>query len=457
MPIFVPPQKPVREEVKPVHVTKEPYKGLPVDAQKTAVSQLLVYIEGSSWTVTYYRQLVTNDGELSAQQPGRAPIEQQYQVINGFELKVTSPLTSSFEGETGESKLSGGATIYPSFRPNKGDMFIADIGDGRIAVFSVESVEQKNVLRDTTYAIEYNVVNYLNDELKLDLERKTVKTTYFHRDFVVAGQNPIVVDTEHERILVMTKAIEDLRERYMNFCYSHESKTFLVPRQDEPTYDPYVMDALDYWFPYQKQPASRRVKHYATGGQDGFQVNTLWESLIRGDAVLLDQAVHECDTISVKSIPALNYFRGIRFSPLERVLYPKERDLVLYGRAYPVEHARLISPYSQPEREAIELAYAIRNSILNGTGDIPPDQITIPMIHPVGCDDYYVLSERFYTKSTYGQSHLELQTWKYLDKQEMQSDILVQLINDVKNWGPMECFYYIPVLVLLLNAAIKRV
>jgi len=456
-PLFVPAATPVAEEKKPIYTSKTPYKGLPVDAQKTAVSQMLVYVEGSSWIVTYYRQLLTTDNEVSAQQPDRAPIEQQYQVINGFELKVTDPLTSSFEAETSESKLSGGGTIYPSFRPNKGDMFIADIGDGRRAVFEVTEVEQKNIFRDTTYAIQYQVVDYLTEERKVDLERKTVKTTYFHREFVISGQNPIVIEGEHNAILVMGKAIEDLRVRYMAQCYDAATKTFLVPRQHKKTYDPFMMDILDYWFPYQTQPADKRIKHYVPGGDQGFEVLTLWQCLIRGDAVLIDQLEREFDTVSVSQLPARAYFRGLRFSAIERTLFPKNRGLSVDGRDVAITHERLVSPYSEPEIEAIELTYAIRNRILNGTGDIPPDQITVPLIHPVGCDDFYVLSERFYTKSTYGQSHLEYQTWRYLEKMELDTDVLIRLINDVPNWGLMERFYYIPVLVLLLNAAMKRV
>ncbi len=100
------------------------------------------------------------------------------------------------------------------------------------------------------------------------------------------------------------------------------------------------------------------------------------------------------------------------------------------------------------------MRYAVRRKVLNGLGDVPPAELFVPLIHPVGIDDYYVLSEYFYNKSQYGQSKLELQTRALLKGNALDIAVLLELLEDVPNWEPMEMFYYIPLLSFLIRKAI---
>ena len=154
-------------------------KGVVVDTRYESKANLLTHVEGSSWNVNYYSQVLNADNAPIGQQVDRNAIYQQYTFIEMFELKVTQPLTSSQDSTTKEMTLIGTANVYPHVIPNRGDMFIADVGDGRTAIFKVTSCERKSIFKDTCYSIDYILTNYTTKELRADLDNKVIKKYAF--------------------------------------------------------------------------------------------------------------------------------------------------------------------------------------------------------------------------------------------------------------------------------------
>jgi hypothetical protein len=77
---------------------------------------------------------------------------------------------------------------------------------------------------------------------------------------------------------------------------------------------------------------------------------------------------------------------------------------------------------------------------------------SFPLIKPVLIDDYYVLSEAFYTNEGV-LSALEIQVRDYLNHKTLSLDLMEQLIADYPNWPVLEQFYYGPILALLCKEA----
>ena len=67
----------------------------------------------------------------------------------------------------------------------------------------------------------------------------------------------------------------------------------------------------------------------------------------------------------------------------------------------------------------------------------------------------YVLSGNFYTEAPLGQSRLELLTGIMLRQYPVNCNALFEVCNSVSLWGRLEKFYYIPLLIVLLNAALR--
>lgn len=448
---------PIPTPAKEPYVSEKPYKGSEVESERHPVSSLLPYVKGFSWIVDYYRQYLTKDEESSAEQVSREAVYQQYQLIRGFELKVTSALQQDFESEAAEHSMVGTATIYPSFKPIKGDMFTADLFDGRAGLFTIREVSQKTIFQDSTYEVEYEIVDFLDDRRKQDLESKVVVRTVFVRDFALNQQNPLVLDSEYEQIQRLRRGVEVLQKQYFWALYNQETQTFPVPKQRVATYDPFLAGFFSYAFPVSLRDPRSEVTIYHVGGDPGFKSKTFWDLLKESSDDFEGFITKEFDTISTRVFVGQPVLNAIGYSRMERVLFPKGAEInaeYLNRHQHQVLHQRLDSPYSLEAWGEIELRYAVRRKVLNGLGDVPPAELFVPLIHPVGIDDYYVLSEYFYNKCQYGQSKLELQTRALLKGNALDIAVLLELLEDVPNWEPMEMFYYIPLLSFLIRKAI---
>ena len=438
-------------------VSERPYTQSPVDSERTPYSSLLPYVKGSPWTVDYYRQLLTKDEELAATSETRESIYQQYQLIKKFELRVQNGLSPSFQEEEGAHEMTGSAVIYPSFKPNKNDTIVADLFDGRIGVLNVTAARQMNIFQDSTYEIDYEVVAFLTDRKAVELKGKVVKTTVFVRDFALNGQNPLVLEEEYEQIQFLREGVSVLQKQYFWELYNQETKTIPIPKQRDGTYDSYLMKFFDSAFPIQDRDSTRPLTRYIVEGDPAFEDKTFWDMLVESSNAFESFIVKEFDTISTRYLRTYPVINGIAYSRLKRILFPKGRDIneayLAVQRRTP-DHRRIDSPYSEAEWGEMDLRYAVRRKILNGLGDVPPVDLFVPLVHPVGIDDFYVLTEYFYSNATYGQSKLELQTRALIERRQLHVPTLVELFNDVPNWGPMERFYYIPLLAFLIRKAI---
>lgn len=444
-----PPQEP--------YVTEKPYVGSEVDSERTPVSSLLPYVKGTPWQVDYYRQYLTKDEEASSEQVTREAVYQQYQLIRQFEFRVTSPLSTDFDEESGEHSMSGSANIYPSFKPIKGDMFTADLFDGRAGLFTIKDVRQKTIFQDSTYEVDYEIVDFLNDRRKHDLESKVVVHTVFVRDFALNQQNPLVLEEEWDTIQQLRKGVDVLCKQYFWALYNQETKSFPIPKQRVATYDQFLIKFVDYAFPVSQRDTLKEVTKYYTGGDPSLTSKTFWDLLIESDDSFEGFIVKEFDTISTRHFGLQPTLNSIAYSRFDRLLFPKDKDLndaYLTFHKREADHQRLDSPYSLEEWGEMELRYAVRRQILNGLGEVPPADLYVPLIHPVGIDDYYVLTEYFYNQAIYGQSQLELQTRALIKGNRLDASVLLKLLKDVPNWGPMEMFYYVPLLAFLIRKAI---
>lgn len=228
----------------PVQVTAPEYKGVTVDTKMVPLSSLLTHVEGASWSVNYYSQVLDRDSATAGQGLGTNPIHQQYRLIKQMELKVTSPLMMSQDPESKVITYSGQATAYPFVIPNEGDMFLADIGDGREGIFQIHTVTRMSVFKQTCHTIEYRVVDFTDPQRLADFERKTVQTFQYDKDFLMHGQNPLLFEEDYANVAYLRKNYKLLTDRYFKLFFGREFNTMLVPLQLTPTYDHFITGAL---------------------------------------------------------------------------------------------------------------------------------------------------------------------------------------------------------------------
>jgi hypothetical protein len=440
----------VVEKPTTVKIAAPQYRGVVVDTRYLPSSALLTNIEGSSWSVNYFSQVLNADNALSGQQMNLNAIYQQYRMIEKFELKVTTPLSSSQDTDTSQMNVTGAANVYPFLIPNVGDMFLADIGDGREGVFRITLSERRSIFKDTCYGIEYQLVDYSTEERRADFASKTIQKFLFMKDFLQYGQNPLLLAEDATNIRTLQGRYYELTRDYFRNFTSNEYKTLLIPSQPSTIYDHFVTKVMTTIVSTTDAREVSSIRRLNVDGDDAMKATNLWDCLLERDKRLLDLAARESGTILTKMFSRNARHEGIYYSGISYVVYFKDPELTvdygLYKQSQPLSATRLIPV---PSRSPVASAL-FEPTVLNGVAGAGA-----PLLHPVLIDNHYVLSEAFYTRSEAGQSKLELAVHDYLDGEAPNFKSLVEFCDSYHAWGPLERYYYTPILLILMKSAIR--
>lgn len=433
------------------------YRGVTVDSRFTPLNTLLQHVEGSRWTTNYYSQILGRDSELTGQQLDRSPVYQQYALIEGLELLVSSPLTSTQNAESKSMDITGAATMYPGTIPNKGDMFLADIGDGRQGIFVVTTAEKKSHLREAYYTIEYSLKNYAEADSNYleDLERKTIKRFKFVREFTTFGQNPQILSESYNELLEFGKLYKSLLAVYLAEFFSLEEQTLLVPDQLQPTYDPFLTQSFVDWIGTEEHPYMGKIKLPSVRDDRVMLQPTIWECIKQMDDDLLPvivQRVGLADRAQWRNWPA---YSGVYFTKIEKIVYPRiERtDVDADHDNQCLDPATLDLQAGQNRFSGMSRSFS--TTTLDGFTVPGPTPTALPDIISVTSDDYYVFSEGFYSRVPVPATNLERLALAAIRGQAINREDLMRIARKALTMPNLERFYYTPVILALLKVATR--
>lgn len=406
------------------NIRAEPIRDVSVDTKYIPRRMLLTHIEGFKWVVEYYSQFLGQDTELAPLQLGRPEVYQQYLRIKSFEMRVQSPLQQAQDSSNKEFTYTGSAAVFPGITPNKGDMFVADIGDGRLGLFTVTEVEQKSILRDTSYVIEYGLKDYLTEVYRNELNSKTVKEVTFVKDFYLYGKNPLLVNSEKENYDNVKQYLSDFSEMFYGLFYSTEYSTLLRPSDTETTYDPYIAEFVMKLVSVDVHSRYRNVRSLNWDRGDVHQHATVLDALLPKKPSILTYAHKHYELARTSSFPGHPLLGTLRYSGV----------------------ARCVKAFTQSE------------TVMPIT-DLP-DEVEITTLDPVyeqGSFDTYLFSPAFYQRVYGSMSQLELLTYRYLNDKPIVLPDLLRLCGQVTTLNLIDKFYTIPILLLLLNDVVREI
>ena len=446
---FIPPQ--------PKVVVTEPPKrqSVEVDSKYDPVSNLLTHIEGSTWTVTYYSQVLTKDSPLAGQMVNRAAIYQQYIQVTDMELKVVTPLSTTQDEASKSMKITGSGSIYPFLIPNVGDIFKADIGDGNSGLFRVILSERKSIFKNTIHSIEYILIETSANEQSYsehieDLNDKIVDKIIYVRDFLQHGQNPLLQPEEFKVIEELRDFYSNIIERYFKSFVSNEYKTLLVPGQMYPTYDHFLTKSVMSFFTARESNDLRQIRILNVDDDEAMKSTNIWDMLKQKDFKMFKYCFKRAGLVTSMSFTQNPMLEGIYHSGVKMVVYPLDPitnvDHSSYQLCKPVYEDGLVDTLS-PIRDLSEL---IKDNEFQGL--TLPDN---PVIHKVLVDEYYVLSEAFYQKDRPNMSVLELCVMDYLENKAPNLKAILDICNTIHAFGRLENYYYTPILLLLIRGAVR--
>lgn len=460
------PKPPVPKPIDPIQVkaVDEGYKGVTVDSAVTPLANIIQYAEGHSWEVEYFSQVLGADDEPQPHAIDRSAPYQQYVLVKGFELKVTSPLTPSQDQESRSMVLEGTALVPTGLIPNKGDAFFADIGQGREGHFTVTSVEKKTHFKQAVYSINYEITNYSDHDssaIRTDLDSKLVKVVHFVKDHNYLGVNPLMLTEDFNFRIEFQKAYKTLIHYYFSDFFSREYRTLLVPDQAFPTYDPFLVDTILRWVEVEDHPYVSQVSRPRLNNGLGRLPDTVWTALAQMDYTILRNAVHKTGLLHKSYFRGQPDLAGLFYLGVTNVVYQNEAgtgvdsgyvDVCTPQITATVEAGKMrFSDLTRlrPIAELPGLYYA--GTLSEGDNATP----SLPMIAPVSQTSHYVFSENFYSGIGNLASDLERLVYQALKHDTLEKPLLSKLAQGAMNWDNLERFYYIPVILALLRVSIR--
>lgn len=474
-------------EVATLQVSEPRYKTTTIDLAWMPKTNLLTHIEGSSWSVDYYAQVITTDSDLSGQQLTASGVYQSYNLIRDCEVKVTTPLGASQDDATKAMRVEGTAMLYPFIIPNEGDMFIASTMDGRSSVFRVTATNKKSVSKQACYEINYSLDTEATDKIS-DLKKKVIQTYYYIKNFISYGQNPLVVKSDYLAYGQLEEKYYTLLRYYFKRFFSREYMTLTIPGQSDATYDSFLVDFITKMFSTDQVPELIQLKKLHVEDDPILKSDSLWDVLLSRNEFHLGTCFERVGLVDCVLFFNEPLTHGLKYSGFRRIVYPLDASLCLdsseYGRRgkdiavvgyvktspapavlYPPAQGvpnittgtddeeldptptedpyAWVTPLSDP-RWSFYKSWNVRDATLVNMGSIKP----------VAIDDYYVLSESFYKRAE-GMSTLELLTWDYLERKKIDVEQLVSTARLVTNWGVLEQYYYIPLLLMFIKSTVR--
>lgn len=447
-----------------VHIEPQNYSGITVDTEYVPSSAILVWGQGSTWNVDYYSQILGRSVEPKPLDLHLSPIEQQYRLLRKIPLKVTDALTWSVQDpQTNVRVGTGGGYTYPFLTANVGDMFVANIGDGQVGLFTITSSTPATILRDSVYKVEWICIG-LAEALQMEnLASKVQQTLYFSMRSLQGGCGPFVTTEQKAKIESYETILAELIQRYLTDFLSLDHFTLMVPDQNRQTYDHWVVRALLMMVGPEHDSRMRKVREQNVMGDSVMKQPTFWDALLRADPVRLyggTERVHRVSTREFRGSPLL---QALGFTGIPFVAYPIEPptdvDSQYSGRdvyvpcGLPFQEGRPRRPLPGEYKSQAERNLPFFQTIPDDVEDIEPWRRPAD-IHPVVKDNYYVLSEAFYLEQP-GQSKLELLVRQFLNRETLHPEQFDAVLASIYDWDNLERYYYYPIVIALLKTMLR--
>ena len=440
-------------EFKPLIPKIEPVenKSIIIDTKFTPKSSLLKYVEGSPWTINYYSAYHDRDNALYGQDPGQSPLYQQYRKIEHLEIRVDTPLTTQQDQESKGFAVTGSAIVPLSVIPNEGDMFVADVGDGREGVFQISNSEKRSIYKESVYFIEYVMLYYSDNEKerRADLEKKVINSLHYVKEFAQYGQNALITEDRYKTLREIAFNYQRLKKQYFQWFFSKEFSTIILPRQTTTVYDSYVVKVIQALYLTNEVYEFKLMRALNVEDDNYLKQPTIWDALLQRDIHILNSCEKRMGLVSTASFSRDPMTENIFYSGIDKIIYPK-----------------VVNPVQDQNNNNLDKSPAMDglidvSTLYGNTAPLVTDNIIehlgkpMTIVHPVTKDDYYILSSNFYNNKD-DKSLLEVLAENFLQREANNPELVLKLMQQCWKWGGLERFYYIPLVMILASNITKE-
>jgi len=440
-------------QINPPKIEPENSHSVIVDNSKVSRDSLLTHVSGVSFVVDYYRLVINKDNALYSQDVGQTGVQQQYTKYKNFELRQQDSLSQDQDDMDKVFTVKGIALVHSGLIPNEGDMFAGDVGDGRLGIFNVTRSQRMAIMTDTVYQIEYSLVYFSNDkpESFLDLETKVIDTYFYVKDRLDYNDSPYLTTEEYDFTRRLGGYYKEMSLNYFSWFFSKEFSAYIVPGQLKPTFDYFLYKALRVLFRDDKFNVLQ--KHQAINIDDDDLIDRGFDLF----SVLLERSSDKflfCDHVAGLVRTDTFAYEGattnIRYTGIQSLVYPVSNEARVDDGFNRVVHS-VLELTLLPTPNTLDPATKAKELTSFTFGDK-----TVPLIKPVTIDNNYIFSNDFYTRSE-ALSLIESLVLLYIDGKTINPQALKVLCDNYKFWPRLERFYYIPILIILIQSILKDV
>lgn len=430
-----------QSEVTIPKIHQPEYKHNLINLEQTPPNSVIANYAGYPMIVTLYNQVIGVSQEQDGFNAGQTTPHQSYRRITNLKIKLQSPFDYSMNPSTAMTNVSSSARVYaPGLILMEGDVFLADIGAGRLGRFEVRSAPRLLSWFDrAVIEFEFVMLELATIDVVNELDAKVVQKLNFVEDFILSGQNPLLTDDELTAYHDLSRLHVELSNLWLRECYSYEHQTLLVPNQPSTTYDPYVVNFACSLMTNELSPLVGKIRNLNVDGRQTRDYMDIYTVILDCNLSGLSHCFKKAKAAPTTMWTDNYSAASIRFSGIDKCVYP-------------IQPNQGVDAYYDSSSSGYSTGQSIVNSSV-GTHTI--DNMSI--FQPMGTVDAYVFSEGFYAQSGGYETILEDMVGRYLNGEPLDQTLLLKVANSVKNWSAVDNFYYGPIVVALIKASIGKI
>lgn len=279
------PEKPKQETALP-----ESYKNTIIESRYIPHTSLLSFVPGMPTRTIYYRGSYGRDEEQQGFEPESIQTYASYKRVHNLIIKIDNGNGNyNFDAMNGQGSNQLTGYVLFDLTPNKGDLFVKDIGDGRAGLYILtQQPELRTIHADKCYYIEAELTAVMTNQIQLNLDQKVIEELYYSKDSAVDGGNAVLTKDDYS----LNKKLYDLQFAIVDDIlanhYFMDEDTIIIPNDDDDRlYDPYLAKFLSYVFPQKVVGARRKIRlldpNYYVDNRRANQPLTVWDMFYRND------------------------------------------------------------------------------------------------------------------------------------------------------------------------------
>jgi hypothetical protein len=429
-------------------ISEVPYVTPVAETRNQGHESLAGFTAGKKMAVDYYKQIQRRDSAPASYQDDLPAAYGQYELIRGFELIITDDMSQDQNNsDTGGFALTGGAAVYSIVTPENGDMFIADVGNGRRVMFQVNEPKRGSIYPEANTTISFRGLHWVDAAFAEKINTKRVSYTYvFLRENFRNGVKALLREEEVSVLRRLTKARKRLIAMYFKDHFDDARQTFVVPHPNKLVYDPNVTKFMKSILETTDHPHVAWITELGVGGDVYSNQWSLFDVLARKDIDLLYSCSRRFGFSPIGAYKAKAHFASIYYSGIQLVVSAADPT---WSANNNYEPAHAIDPFVKADVRQKDIRSLLPE--LDLVGDEPaPDYGQY--IKRIVVDEYYVFSKEFYEDEP-GQSHLERLTRERISGKVIDLNMLADIADYAVKFDNLERFYYIPIILTLIKLA----